>query len=276
MRKLRRGIIGLLIGILIVLLGLEALLAIFDPWGMYYFGDLQTLFKDAARDPVRGYVFSDGVYQLARSTATVENGTRRIPAANPDADCTIVFLGDSVTFGHGVDDADTFANLLAQQFPDVYFINGGVDSYNSTNVLGTLRAFSDANGYLYLISDNDISAEHTLQPTPLDTSWLVRYLRFALVHSGAGDDSAAEYSRFYEDLDTISVDPRVALVAWPGPIIDAVVARGYPVHLIPAYDAYPEYRISYVDRHPNPAGHQFIAEHLTPIVAALIAERCSL
>ena len=51
-------------------------------------------------------------------------------------------MGDSVTFGYGVDDDQTWVDGMARALPDVHVINAGVSGFNSTNVLRTLSAVS--------------------------------------------------------------------------------------------------------------------------------------
>ncbi len=51
---------------------------------------------------------------------------------------TVYFFGDSFTFGHGVDNKDTFANILAQDYFDshVRVVNGGVKGYGIVQMYG--------------------------------------------------------------------------------------------------------------------------------------------
>jgi hypothetical protein len=125
---------------------LEGLLRILDPWGvMAYIGDLVAYASGTAPDPLRGYVLAPGAYHMPRWSATVlPDHSRLVPDANTVATCRIVILGDSASFGHGVNDGETWVNLLARQYPNVRVIDAGLDGYNIDNILGLHKAWYGA------------------------------------------------------------------------------------------------------------------------------------
>lgn len=58
-----------------------------------------------------------------------EQGFRTTPGGNPDGPL-IALIGDSYTFGHGVNDDETNPAYLQEEFPVSNVLNAGVDGYN--------------------------------------------------------------------------------------------------------------------------------------------------
>src|SRR5262249_6679787 len=130
-------------------------LQIFDPWGMHYFDDLATIWNNSIMDPQRGRVLPPGTYHLSHWTVTELPGYIRLTPNNQNGPCKVVFIGDSLTWGHGVHDQYPWVNLLAAQLPGTTVINAGFDGYNSTEALQSMSGFPDANLFVYFISGND-------------------------------------------------------------------------------------------------------------------------
>ncbi len=160
MRKsARRKLIAVLLGVIATLLLSEALLALFDPLGFAYYRDQAYLGSLLVPDP-RGYNFRPGTYQLSSFRFTLlPDGTRAVPDTNLSADRTLVFVGDSVTFGYGVNDDQTWVNLIARALPDVHVINAGVSGYNSRNVSRAISLYPRTASLVYLIVSNDAEPE---------------------------------------------------------------------------------------------------------------------
>ncbi|MEO8398085.1 MAG: hypothetical protein ABI700_34140, partial [Chloroflexota bacterium] len=176
----RRKLIAALFGIILALLLGEGLLARFDPLGFGYFRDQADLNLHLIADP-RGYTFQPGTYKLSKSSFTIlPDGNRAVPDTPPNAKKTLVFMGDSVTFGYGVDDDQTWVDLVAGDLPGVHVIDAGVSGFNSANVVRTLALYPDAQALVYLIIDNDADPEN--RPAfgkarlPAALSWLEVYL----------------------------------------------------------------------------------------------------
>jgi hypothetical protein len=257
----------------IAVLALEFLLRVIDPWGLHYFDDLAYLFSQFAEDDQRGYVLPDGDYHFRRWQATIRNGTRFLPDTNPQADCTIVLLGDSVAFGYGVHDHETWANLVAQAQPEVQVVNTGTVAYNSENVLGTLRAFPDADAYLYVIIDNDSNRALTAATMHAQTDarpnvmWLLRYLWYNPVP----DETNGDPARFFHDLAEITQDERVTLVGFADtPLTQNIIAQEYAITSIS--DDYA--RTSRADTHANADGNRTLAAQITPIMDTMVEKYC--
>jgi lysophospholipase L1-like esterase len=64
------------------------------------------------------------------TVSTDAHGARRVPAVT-DRRRPVAFLGDSCTFGVGVNDDQTFPAVLQQRIPDIIAINLGVPGYSA-------------------------------------------------------------------------------------------------------------------------------------------------
>lgn len=271
-----------------ILLMLELLLALVDPWNMRYFNDLATLGNEIyTSNPERGYIMPDGTYELSTWTATLDDGGRVIPNTG-EADCTIAILGDSVAFGYGVDDAAVWVNQLAQDYPDVQFVNYAVPRYNSTNVLMTYETYNTADAYLYLIINNDI--DPAIDPDNQifagdggNLPFLVRYTNFAIYRGGGTAyvaptdpnrqvDDTPQTRRFFDEVDTLLQDERIYLAAFElETLTNTLLARDYDVTVL----SYPPERISFTDYHLNPNGNADLAEQMKSLIDTMLAEQCS-
>ena len=155
---MRRAVAAVCLSILALVLALEFGLRLTDPLGaLRYFGDLRAVYA-AYREDVSRYAMRPGSYTFSNWQAIIlPDGSRRVPDTAP-TDCTIVLVGDSVTFGLGVSDGDTWANLVARELPGVQLVNAGVAGASITSVAATIEA-TRADGYVYLIIDNDDAPE---------------------------------------------------------------------------------------------------------------------
>ncbi len=101
-----RRIVRILIFGMLLAGTLELALRLFDPWGAWHLAqDLQSFYGNLRTDDVRGYVY--GRFQYSNWSATVARRTTRLVPDTHSSPCTLVFLGDSVTFGQGVNDSET-------------------------------------------------------------------------------------------------------------------------------------------------------------------------
>lgn len=265
---MRRLIIRILIGLIVFLLGLETLLRLFDPLGIVAFANLEILNPHMVLSPTRGYMLASGHYVLHTWTVTENaDNTRQVPD-NPGGPCTLVFVGDSVTFGEGVNDADTWVNLVARQLQGVNVLNAAFDAYNSENVRGTLADFPKADAIIYLIIGNDPEITiHQVAPGEEASSYTLMYALYLLrvYHNSYPTD----YPRFWRDLDAMHADPRVTFVTFDYQFGPELTAR-YPVQLIPPWT----HNISKVDGHANVEGNQQIAAGMLPIAQNVVKDKC--
>lgn len=270
------------------LLGLELLLQITDPWGIRFYDDMALFGTALENDDVRGYVLPDGDYQFSNWQVTMRDGLRLTRNTNAAAACRIVVLGDSFTFGYGINDDETWLNQIARDFPDVYFLNTGITAYNSANVLGTYQSFPNADAYIYLFTNNDW--EPNLSPGDLTyrneagvLPMFIRYISFtyhrgatqALMQPQSGEELLTEpiYQRFYADIQTLAQVENLYLLTWDSnflnPGLNELMIDYMTVEL-------PEgYRISTIDGHLNAAGNQVFAERLQVHIAPIVNRACS-
>jgi len=269
-RRTRLNIIAFLASTIIAILGFEVALALFDPWGMHYFDDLAGVWDHVIADPHRVDVLPPGVYRFSNWTVTqIEGFTRQVPN-NKGGSCKVVFVGDSVTWGHGVNDGDTWVNLVADQLSGTTVINAGFEGYNSENVKGTLVDFPEARVIFYFIVGND--AEPTtgvLRQTR--ASMLRKYLSYIFRPSitSSGPAASPDTTRFRSDIQQMSQDSRLLFLGFEEPLAQSLKPT-YNILLIPLY----HFNISKVDAHPNPAGHREIADAVLPYIRAAVAQKC--
>lgn len=268
----RRALVEALISVLLFLLLVELLLRVFDPWGAAFYAENYDLTHHFVADPTLGYVLSPGTYHGRTWTATeLPDETRFLPD-NHSGPCRVVLLGDSVTWGYRVNDADAWANRIAAQLPDATFIDAAQIGYNIDQVVTLWTQRPDADVDVYLIIPNDIEPAASLEsfrsaPDPSQYNYVYLYLNHFRTALTPG---ALDYSRLFAGLDAMRADPRVTFVAFDDAFGRAVAAR-YPVHLIPWYT----HPISYLDGHPSAAGHAEIAAALLPIIRQAVQNRCT-
>lgn len=256
----------LLIGIILALLLGEVLLGRFDPLGFGYYRDQDMLNPYLIADP-RGYTFQMGTYVLSASTFTIlPDGTRRVPDTPSSADTTLVFMGDSVTFGYGVNDDQTWVNRVARQLPDVHIVNAGVSGFNSTNVLRTLALYPDAQALVYLIINNDAYPENRPKfgraRSPAAISWLEVYLLNLPNYLFPLSEPQNDLPRYLDEVRKISADQRVLLVGFNEDFSRMTIRDCCAVSLIERGTD----RVSPADGHPGVRGNQEIAQQMLPLL----------
>lgn len=282
MRKVLKIALFIVVLLVSLPLELELLLSVTDIWGLKYFDDLATIWEKSVVDPTRGYVLPPGTYQFSHWNATqLENSVRLLPN-NAKGPCEVVFLGDSVTWGHGLNDSETWVNLIAAQMPQINAINPSFDGYNSENVRRAIAGFPQANVILYMIVGNDTdptSGYSNPLPYQPHLSMIEKYIRYFAVQKNQAAPAANNTSftpqttdpniqRFISDLQAMKQDKRVVLIAFDKEFDN--FKKDYNIHSIPFYT----HRISYADPHPNIEGSKEMATNILPIVQAAVAQQC--
>ena len=138
----------LLVTCLVMLLAVEWGLRVFNPFGVELFHILPYHMQGMADDSRLGYRHPESVeYMLGSKQVKINaHGLRdeEIPFAKPDDEKRILILGDSVTFGWGISQGETFSDrlepLLQQQTGTRWqVINAGVNCYNTEQEATYLR-----------------------------------------------------------------------------------------------------------------------------------------
>lgn len=253
----------ILLLILFTLLGIDLFLNMVDPSGIKaYFYDLDTLFTDAEPHATRGYILRSKVYKFWHWQATVLDDHTRLVPDTAKAHCVIAFVGDSVTFGHGVNDADTFTSQLAATAPGVQYVNAGVNGYNAAQVLATVKSYPAA-GYVYLLIDND--AQPTFKPRT-NVNHMPTVSLYLAALTAPRVVRANDYTVFDAAIAELKAIDNVAIVGLAG---DPLAARAG----VPTIQRW-THNVSRFDSHPDRTGHSEIAAQLQGYADALAVTVC--
>jgi hypothetical protein len=255
--------------LIFTLLLIDAFLRYIDPWNVVRFAsELAPLAESYVKDDLRGYILPPGKYDLGSWSATItDQKTRLVPDTNTQAQCTITIVGDSVAFGHGVNDQDTWVNVLARQMPTVHLLNTGIDSYNIENIENTILAFPNVDGYLYALVDNDNVVQMPIGQKRTNASAIELYWRIITIPPLP---TMNEHD-FYAALDRILANDRLSVFTFDMGNLSRTVAQKYPqIPLLPLWSE----NNSKVDWHANVKGNREIAEHVLPILKQEVAHVC--
>lgn len=268
---MKRKLIALLALTALSLLAVEGALAWLDPLGAYhYYSDLRAVQSAFVPDEARVFSIPPGAYPISDWSFRIDapERTRATPDGTAGAACRLVLLGDSVTFGLGVDDEATWANRIAQARPDLRVVNAALPWYDVWAVARTAEALP-ADWRVYLLVDND--ADHTAQEAlnlidRVSAIKLYANLIAAGQHEAGGPGGeAAVPEDFWAALDGLLADPHLLVIGLRGTwLAEQVAASGRAITLIEPYTG----RLSWADAHPDAEGHRQIAEqalrHLPP------------
>lgn len=258
-------LIAALVTAVFAFLCLEVALQLVDPFQVKpYFADLALLFSETIADDARGYVLPEGVYQFSNWTATINADHSRLIPDNHASDCAIALVGDSVTFGYGVSDGDTWANVVAQRFPNVEFINTGLVGYNAAQAYATIQQ-TPARGFLFTLIWNDADAVVDWHRSPVPV-YLPLLYAYGWVMSSQYRNVAHDYALFDSAIAGMQQMPNVAIVGFEG---DELAERA-GVDVVAMYT----HTNSPMDGHPNAEGSVQVADAMQPTIQALIEDTC--
>jgi lysophospholipase L1-like esterase len=279
--KALRNVLSIVLVMAITLVLLELALNLFDPLGMAYFQQLIYL-EPFYVDGGGGYVLPPGVYHMKNWTATIQDDfTRAVPDSG--LGCKVLFVGDSLTFGWGVNDDEGFVNLVAREL-DVRAINAGTVGYNAENVASSLDQYDAYDLAVYLLFENDDlvplpyggnslrSGEHHFQRLGFHQSDrpLTALYAIYLFNLGAQKELTASREDFFAAMNRIASRDNVLIFGFDTDVTSAA-QEAYPVQVIPWYTT----NISKVDLHPDAAGHQHIAGSMMPFIQQRLGENCA-
>ena len=150
---MKRAFVRVTIVVLITAGVLEIALGLFDPMGIRFLQALDFMHPYYTGD-VSAYRLAPGVYDMGDWVATVpKNGTRTIPNSGTEG-CRVVFFGDSVEWGWGVNDDETFVDLLARRWPTVQMVDAATIGYNSAQIRLAVE-YTPFDLGVYIITWND-------------------------------------------------------------------------------------------------------------------------
>ena len=247
--------VGVLLAIIISLLSIEVMLRLTDPLGLiYWWDDINAYDRILETDAARGYVMTPGVHDFGGWRAIVNTDHERVVPAS-GAGCRVVFLGDSLTFGWGVNDDETFVNLLAAML-NIEAANTGTNGYNIWQISAVMRLY-ETDLFVWLAIDNDAEPTWNLPARQARTNYRFaseKYLSFVFQTGQPVND----WPRFRATAASLPDAHRLLIVAFDEPYASHLPQA----HLIARYAS----AISAVDSHPDAAGHVEIASALLPIL----------
>ena len=272
-KRLVRGLLVGLTSVLVLLLALEAFLWFVDPLGIAtYVNDLSDMVTIANAE---GYTLAPGVQPMRYWSYTIDaNGNRIMPELS--GDCTIRFVGDSVTFGQSVNDDQPYPYLIAQAIPDVQFVNNAKIAYNIGNIRYTVE-HDAADGYIYLMSDNDQElpwarpASDYGQPRELPPHFsAIRY--YIAAFQEMKGVTGGDWDNFWRDLAVLNARDDVLIEVVSSDLATQVAERYPNLRIIPVWST--QQRVSWIDGHPNADGQRYLAAQLMDDVRAFVSVRC--
>src|SRR3989338_1212867 len=127
LRALSLNVFLLIISIAIVIGGLEFILRV---TGIERGRAVPPPIYQRSDDPEISYELKPNLREKAfRSTVTTNSLGFRSPEVDPGKP-TLALLGDSITFGYGVEDNETLGAVLQREFPEHAVVNAAVPGYN--------------------------------------------------------------------------------------------------------------------------------------------------
>ncbi len=240
---------------------------VFDPIGLAFFDDIAYWNEALLPDP-EGYRMADGVVSLTQWSYTVENDRRITPANNPNGE-TVYFLGDSLTFGWGVQDDQTWVNLITNELA-LNGINAGKAGYNIDNLLARVQNLSAGACVIHLIIPNDYEMGFyagTTDHEPLPTRWsqLFYFLYSPITQSPPPNETFdEEYQAKLQQMQAHST--RFLAIAYDPLIVERLA--DFDVKAISPYTS----KISAVDSHPDVLGHRQLYNGILPIVREFVQQ----
>jgi hypothetical protein len=265
--KGRWRIIGILCSILLFVFSTEFLFTAFDPLGINRYDDDLRLYSNSVIDNNGLVVLLDGEHRFSNWTATIAAGTRVTQTRS--SDCDIAFIGDSVTFGWGVNDADVWVNLLAQTYPTVEIRNYAYPGYDTANLSAAFRQIR-ADGYVYFIIENDSGRGIQAGPRQSESRrWtLARYVLHLTFMYRAQQRQIIATDEFKAFLEGIPAN--TLMLGFTGEVLAGYAAEHHGAILVERYTE----ALSAGDGHANVVGNQQIYAAVLPHVDAFIRRIC--
>jgi lysophospholipase L1-like esterase len=264
---IKRIVVILSISILSSIVGAEMLLRYADPLGVVYFVN-RNIYNDATIPDRTGYAFRPGYTHLEGwSFAILDDGTRIVPDA--DNGTRVIFVGDSITFGLGVNDEDTWVYKVCASL-NIRCINAGRASFSAANVIDVVSQYpADCVVFLTIYNDDETRAQYSdwrHEPYP---SAIAENLFWLFVRGNYDIFVRKDVEAFGKAMSLLEHRLDTLILAFDDGAYGNAVAEQYGAVLIPSYTS----RISALDSHPDAHGNRQIAEAITPVIEQWLSTR---
>ena len=285
---------------LLALLTAEAAVRALDLFGTSYYEETSRYLSDTEPDGLLGYRHRAGREETYQGVAVEINGSGlRERELDGGYGRRVLLLGDSVTFGWGVEAEETFGRRLEEIFPGLETVNAGVCGYNTVQQLRYLETEGlalEPDALFVLFTENDVQpaieiARDSTAPAIregaslplaflLRHSWLYRLGYHATANPPVTPPADLDRARqeSFQALDRIarlSEREGVPLAVffyrlYRTPVGDRIwqdiatlaIGRGFTAaDTLPWFDGLnlDELTNSFVDPHPNPRAHRILA-----------------
>ncbi|MBL7716020.1 MAG: SGNH/GDSL hydrolase family protein [Bdellovibrionales bacterium] len=145
-------------------------------------------FRERQIGRITGRVITDTTYSADAL------GRRKTPGPKKTPRATVLMLGDSLTFGHAVQDHETASAFLAERFPDLRVLNFGIGGAGLNDILdlflgprGT-EVLSDIKGpaivILNLIDHDWLRGVCATRHFSVDRNWMLKKNKYEVQSSG--------------------------------------------------------------------------------------------
>lgn len=264
---IKRIVVIFCISVLSSVVGAEFLFRTLDPLGTVYFENSNTYY-DATVPDETGYVLRPGYTHLKGwSFAILNDGTRIVPDIAEGR--RIVFVGDSITFGLGVNDQDVWVYKVCSDLK-LRCVNAGRAGYAAANVADVVSRYpADCVVFLTISNDDEARAQYSEKRYTPYPSAIAENLFWLFVRGNYGRFVKKDRVAFDEAMSLLSHRLNTLIVAFDDGKYGDAVAEQYGTALIPDYTG----RISVLDPHPDTYGNRQIAESITSVIEQWLATR---
>lgn len=258
---MRRGIIATLLSILVSLLCLELSLRAIDPLGVVYFDDIAYLWT-TRRAAAHGYDHIPGTVDVGgRFSFTIMRDGNRYTPGRFRGGPRITFVGDSQTFGYGVNDAEVWVSRVASALR-LDALNIGRSGYNVENIARQFAALEGCAVWLTISNDAGDPVYYTDSPVIGAGSYLGQSLRVILQSRVTGYTTAPIEQNDDYLYRLIADRPDTLILVLEDGRYSNIMAREYGAVVIPYFTS----RISRTDAHASARGNQQIADSAIPVI----------
>jgi hypothetical protein len=247
--------------LLITYILLEFAVLIIDPLGrLRLYETNRRVINAIVSDETTHYRLPPGQHHLNGWQATINaQGRRHVPQSDYWTDCVVVFLGDSFTFGQGVNDSETLPNLYAQDHDGVV-VNTGMFGYGASQVNHTwqrVRTEYDVDGVFWLIMVNDTESPRRLNFERV--AWHVysplwRYRSFSYYQFDE-PFTDSQLSVLHQTIADIESETTLRLLALDEPLLHEWLIGQSVIWLPTDYE-----KQSPSDYHPTAKGYEYLYE----------------